>query len=106
MSFRNARYSAASLCILMVLAASACRTSPEAKEAKFLKRGQALLAQKDYSRALLEFRNAAGAMPKDAEPHYRMGLVYLESRDAANALRAFLKATELNPKHAEAQLKL
>jgi len=85
---------------------SSCARSPEAKEAKFLKRGQALLAQKDYPRALLEFRNAATVMPKDAEPYYRMGLTYLESRDVQSAVRALQKATALNPKHAEAQLKL
>jgi tetratricopeptide (TPR) repeat protein len=95
------------LCLVLLTAGfSGCRTSPEAKEAKFLKRGQALLAQKDYPRALLEFRNAATAMPKDAEPYYRMGLAFLESRDASNAVRAFQKATALNPKHSEAQLKL
>src|SRR5579862_3745978 len=105
MSFRNARYSAASLCILMVLAASACRTSPEAKEAKYLKRGEALLAKKDYSRALLEFRNASVVMPKDAEPFYRMGLAYLGTKDVRNAVQSFRKATAINPKHQKAQLK-
>ena len=45
-------------------------------------------------------------MPKDAEPYYRMGLAYLDSRDVQSAVRAFQKATVLNPKHSEAQLKL
>jgi tetratricopeptide (TPR) repeat protein len=95
------------LCLVLLTAGfSGCSRSPEAKEAKFLSRGQALLAQKDYSRALLEFRNAAGVMPKDAEPHYRMGMAYLESRDMSGAVRAFQKATALNPKHSGAQLKL
>jgi tetratricopeptide (TPR) repeat protein len=95
------------LCLVLLAAGfSGCSRSPEAKEAKFLKRGQALLAQKDYPRALLEFRNAAGVMPKDAEPYYRMGMAFLESRDPTSAVRAFQKATALNPKHSEAQLKL
>jgi len=97
-----------SLCLVLLTAAgfSGCARSPEAKEARFLKRGEALLAQKDYPRALLEFRNAATAMPKDAEPYYRMGLAFLESRDPSSAVRAFQKATALNPKHSGAQLKL
>jgi tetratricopeptide (TPR) repeat protein len=45
-------------------------------------------------------------MPKDAEPYYRMGMAYLESRDTSSAVRAFQKATALNPKHSGAQLKL
>jgi tetratricopeptide (TPR) repeat protein len=83
-----------------------CRTSPEAKEAKFLNRGRALLAKKDYQRALLEFRNASTAVPNDAEPYYQMGLVYLENRDFTNAARAIQRAIAINPKHLGAQLKL
>jgi len=83
-----------------------CNTSPEHKAAKFLARGKALLAQKDYPRAILEFRNATNAMPKDAEPYYQMGLAYLESGNGASALQAFQRATTLSPKHSGAQLKL
>jgi tetratricopeptide (TPR) repeat protein len=90
---------------LMAAVLFGCKTSPQAKEAKYLKRGEALVAKKDYARALLEFRNAANAMPKDAEPYYQLGLVSLETGDPAAAARAFRKATELNPKHAGAQLK-
>ena len=79
---------------------------PQAKEAKFLKRGQELMSKKDYSRALLEFRNAAMAMPHDAEPYYQLGLAFLQSRDFANAVKAFNQATQRNPKHAGAILKL
>src|SRR5262249_15197422 len=55
---------------------------------------------------ILEFRNAAAAVPKDAEPYYRLGLAYLESGDPRSAAQAFQKATALNPNHAGAQLKL
>jgi tetratricopeptide (TPR) repeat protein len=83
-----------------------CQTSPEAKESHFFKRGHLLLEQKDYARALLEFRNAASAMPNDAEPYYQMGLAYLASGDNIGALRAFEKAAAVNPNHSGAQLKL
>jgi len=107
MPIRTARPSIISWGVLIALAAtSGCRTSPEAKEARFLKRGQTLLAQKDYPRAVLEFRSAAGVMPKDAEPYYRMGLAYLGSGDVASAARSFQRATALNPQHSAAQLKL
>src|ERR1051325_2037635 len=95
------------VCLALLTAGlSGCGRSPEAKEARFLKRGRALMAEKEYSRALLEFRNAAAAMPKDAEPYYQMGRASLESKDLRNAVRAFQRAIALNPKHAEAQLKL
>jgi tetratricopeptide (TPR) repeat protein len=83
-----------------------CNRSPQAKEAQYLKRGMAQAAKKDYGRAVLEFRNAIKVMPQDAEPHYQLALTYLATGSAANAVAALRRATELNPKHAGAQLKL
>ena len=96
-----------SFCLfLLAFGVSGCRTSASSEGARFLERGQTLLAKKEYLRALLEFRNASSVMPNNAEPYYQMGLAYLESRDLANAVRAFNKAIALNPKHPGAQLKL
>ncbi len=64
------------------------------------------MESKDYSRALLEFQNAARVMPKDAEPYYQSGMAYLEMHSLQSAAAAFRKATQLNPKHADAQLQL
>ena len=53
--------------VLLMLAgfSTACKTSPQAREAKYLKRGADYLRKKDFGRALLEFQNAAAQMPKD-----------------------------------------
>lgn len=83
-----------------------CRTSPQGKEARYLRRGQAYLEKKDYARALLEFQNAAKQMPKDAEPYYWIGVDYLKSGNVGPAVAALRHATDLNPKHTQAQLKL
>ena len=45
-------------------------------------------------------------MPQDAEPYYQLGLTYLATGSSANGIAALVRATELNPKHARAQLKL
>ena len=94
------------LVAVVLLTAAGCTRTPQQKEAKFLQRGESLLAKGDSARAVLEFRNAAQAMPKDAEPYYRAGLAYLALGDGTNAIKAFLQAVTLNPKHAGAQLKL
>ena len=86
--------------------AAGCNRSPQAKEAEYLKRGAALLAKKDYGRAALEFRNAVKEMPRDAEAYYQLGLTYLASGNVGNGVAALRHATEINPKHAGAQLKL
>lgn len=81
-------------------------TSPQTKEANSLRRGAALRDKKDYTRALIEFKNASTAMPKDAEPYYQMGITYLATGSMVNGLRYLRRAIELNPKHRQAQLKL
>jgi tetratricopeptide (TPR) repeat protein len=96
----------AACCAVVLSASLACTTSPQAKEATYLKRGQAQIVRKDYARAILEFRSACAAMPGDAEPYYQLGLASLQAGQAAASVAAFRKATELNPKHTGAQLKL
>jgi tetratricopeptide (TPR) repeat protein len=91
---------------IALLASVGCNPSPEQKEAKYLKRGDTLVSKKDYARAVLEYRTAIQAKPKDAEPYYRMGLAYIAMRDLANGARALRTATNLDPKHTGAQLKL
>ncbi len=76
------------------------------KEADLLESGKRYFEQKDYSRAIILFKNAQRANPNDAEPMYRLGVTYLKTGDTQSAVNHLLRATELNPKHADAQLKL
>lgn len=71
-----------------------------------MKKGQALVAKKDYSRAILEFRGAAAALPKDAEPHYQLGLAYLAASNYLSAVGEFKTAVKLNPSHQGANVQL
>ena len=88
------------------LVLAGCVKSPQEREARYLKEGRKQLAKKEYSRAILDFQNAAQANPKDAEPQYQLGLAYLTTRNLIGAAQAFRKATELNPQHWQANLKL
>lgn len=83
-----------------------CDRSPEAKEAKYLKKGKADLSKKDFARAILEFKNAATIRPHDAEAYYQLGLAYLASHLYSPAVTVLRRATELNPKDARARVKL
>ena len=89
-----------------ILVLSACTQSPQAKEAKYLEKGRREFEKKNYAAAVLHFRNAAAAQPRDAEPYYQLGLTQLAANDPNTAGSNLLKATELNPKHTGAQLKL
>ena len=92
--------------ILLGVVLGGCSRSPEAREAKYMADGKRFLEKKDYSRAILAFKNAASAMPKDAEPYYQLGLAALLANDIRTGALALKKSTELNPKHVAAQLKL
>ncbi len=83
-----------------------CSISPQARRDKFLARGKHLLQTKEYARAILEFKNAASAMPKDPESYYQMGLALWGTQDYRSAYAAFRKALSLDPKHKEAELKM
>ena len=95
-------------CLLacVILFSAACARSPQQREARFLDLGKKLLQKSDYARAGLQFRNAIQQAPADAEPYYQLGLAYSGAGDRGSALSCFRKATELNPAHAAAQLKL
>jgi tetratricopeptide (TPR) repeat protein len=66
-------------------------------------RGKKLVQQKDYARAMLEFKNAARTVKSDAEPYFQMALVALETGDAQAAYQMLKKAIQLNPQHMEAK---
>ncbi len=103
---RRYRMLAAGALTVLFGASVACSSTPQAREAKYLRRGEAYMAKKDYARAFLEFRNASRVMPQDGEPYYQVGLTYMAMGNVANGAEAFRKATELNPKDQRAQLRL
>jgi tetratricopeptide (TPR) repeat protein len=91
---------------LIILALAGCTRSPEAKSAAFIEAGKKLLEKKDPGRAILQFRNAAQATPKNAEIYYQIALASLQTGDYGQAASALRKALDLNPKHQGAQLQL
>ena len=97
---------AAGLLVLLCILTFACARTPAQRESRFLQRGKSLAEKQDYARALLEFKNAAQVMPKDAEPYFQMALAYMSQNDARSAYRSVKRATELNPEHTDAQLVL
>jgi tetratricopeptide (TPR) repeat protein len=97
------------LCAVIALggmAAGGCARSPQANEGRFLSRGLEAMKKKDYGRATLEFRNAVQVMPQDSEAYFQLGKAYLAAGAVQQSAAALLKATELNPKHVDAQLML
>ncbi len=64
------------------------------------------LAKKEYVKATIQYRNAIRVQPKSAEPYYRLGLAFLAAGNTGEGVSSLVKAAEIDPKHAGAQLKL
>src|SRR4051794_36896428 len=87
--------------LLIALAvATGCGRSPEARRDRALARGKTLMEKKEYQRAILEFKNATQAVPKDAESYYQLGLAANGAGDLRTAVLSYAKALDLDPKHA------
>ena len=94
------------LLVLPVLLFAGCGRSPQAVRQRAMAAGRKLMQKGDYRRAVLEFKNAVQAMPRDEQAHYELGNAYAGAGDVAAAASAYRKALELNPKKTEAEQKL
>jgi tetratricopeptide (TPR) repeat protein len=100
---------ASALCALLLLLLPfliGCNRSPEARRNAYLAKGKALAEKQDYSRAILEFRNAAQLKPDDPNTLYELGVAYLGAQDLAAAYQMFKKIVDIDPKHLPAQKRL
>ena len=88
------------------LAYTGCARSPQAKRDKYIAAGKKQMEKKDYPRAVLEFKNAIQAMPRDSESYYQLGIALAAAGDAQNAYAMLSKAVELNPNNQLASLRL
>lgn len=90
----------------VLILASGCARSPEAKRSAYVAKGKSFLQKRDYARAALEFKNASAVKPPEAEVYYQLGIAYSGLEDYRSAVAAFRRCADLNPKHAAAQLRL
>ena len=104
-AFRRSILFAVGLTMMMIFA-TGCSKTPQQKYAQFFAEGKKQLEANDYRRAILDFQNAIQAKPKDAEAYYQIGLAYLNATQLKEAIVSLRTATELNPRHTAAQLKL
>src|SRR5690348_5291099 len=102
---RIVRVPAAAVIAAMILL-NACARSPREREAKYLERGKKEFAAREYKKAVVDFKVASQNMPKDAEPVYQLGMVYLTVGAARQAVESFTKAVSLDPKHEGAQYEM
>ena len=78
----------------------------EERQAKHMEKGKAYLAQADYDKARIEFRNVLQIDPKNADAYYLSGLLEEKQNNGAKAFGNYSKVLELNPEHLDAKARL
>ncbi len=78
----------------------------EERKAAYLEKGKAYLAEKNYKKAKIEFKNVLQIDPKFAEAYFYMGQLEEENKELRKALGLYKKAIELNSTYTEAKVKL
>lgn len=82
----------------------ACRSSARARE--HVDKGNQLFAQKNFSSAENEYRQAIQTNPDFADAYYRLGLLQIQEEYPAAAAKSLAHAIELDPKNLDARLHL
>lgn len=90
---------------ILVASLVACGGAEERK-IKYLEKGKAYLADKNYDKAKIEIKNVLQIDPKYAEAYYLMGKLDEANKELGRALNNYTKAIELDPGHTDAKLKL
>jgi tetratricopeptide (TPR) repeat protein len=100
---QRAYLSAAIVACLLTLA---CNRSPEAMRNRCIASGNKYYQSAKYKEASILYRRALQFDPKSGEAYYRLGLVESALRDYEDALRAFQRATTLDPNNEDATVRL
>lgn len=91
------------LVLVLVLTLVACGGAEERKQ-DYLQRGQALLEQKNFEKAQIEFKNVLQIDPKSADGWYYLGRVQEVQGKVREALGSYNSALEHNPEYHAAKI--
>ncbi len=91
--------------VALTAAISACSKDPEVAKREYLQSGDAYVAQQKYREAVVEYRNAIQQDARFAEARTKLAETYLKLGEPANAYGEFVRAADLLPGDAAAQLR-
>jgi len=94
------------LALLVVAFANAACSNPEKAKAEHLQRGEALLTEKKYQEASLEFRNAVQIDESLAQAHWGLARAYEGMGQFAQAVDEMRRTAQLDPNNLDARVRL
>jgi len=92
--------------IVVAVFLGSCDRSPEGKLAKHVKRGDEYVKEEKFKEAVIEYKNAVKAVPKDPAAHWKLAKASIEAKDIRTAFAELQKTVELDPNNFEALGKL
>lgn len=91
--------------VMAAVSVSAC-DGPQEREAKYMKRAEALLAENKLDKATLELRNVLQINPTNVRARYELGVIAERRGNWRRAYGLFTQVTNQEPKHLGANLHL
>ena len=85
---------------------AACTRDPKEIARKYVETGNKYYDKGNYKAASIMYRRALQKNMRDAQAHYRLGLVQLHDRMLGEARRSFLRATDIDHSNMDALAKL
>ena len=82
-----------------------CHSDPVATSRALAKRGDQYLAQKKTAEAIIEYRKAIAADPRNGEARLTLAKLYSDNGDFQNAFSESMRAADLLPQNIDAQLR-
>ncbi len=94
----------ATIVVLSAALTASCHRSPHVANQEYLKSGDAFVGQKKYAEAVIQYRNAVQQDPRSGEARRKLAAVSLIQGDLATSYREAIRAADLLPQNANAQL--
>src|SRR5690349_14135963 len=99
------RRSAISVLVLGAVTLTACSRDPETAKREFLASGDKYLADKKYTEAILQYRNAIKEDARFGAARIKLTDAYLATGDVRGALGESVRAADVMPNNVDAQLR-
>jgi cellulose synthase operon protein C len=90
---------------LIAVVAISCSRDPEVAKREYLASGNEFLSQNKTREAIVQYRNAVRQDPRFGEARYKLAEAYEQNNDLTAAAREFVRAADLLPNEALAQVK-